>query len=204
MLNWSIFDICYLVFFVAGFIIRFPHIKVSRKTKIAKSQVDLSERVGLILAFLGGMFLPLIYLFSPLFSFADYAVPPVMGWTGAFICLPAIWLFLRSHKDLGRQWSPKLELREEHELITTGVYEYIRHPMYTSAFLAGLAQLLLIGNWLVGPSYLVGFGILYFSRIQREEDFMAEQFGAEYRAYENRTSRLISKAFLANVVRLGL
>jgi protein-S-isoprenylcysteine O-methyltransferase Ste14 len=203
MPNWNVFDIIYLIFIAITFIIRMPYAKISRSTKIIKSQVDLGEKIGLPLAFLGGFFLPIIYFFSPLFNFADYAVPQVMGWTGAFICLPAIWLFLRSHKDLGRQWSPKLELREEHKLITTGVYEYIRHPMYTAVFLCGLAQILLIGNWLVGPSYLVGFGILYFSRIRREEDLMAGQFGAEYTAYKKRTSRLFSLAFLAHVVSLG-
>ena len=203
MPNWTVFDIIYLILIVITFIIRIPHAKISRSTKIIKAQVDLSERIGLLLSFLGGFFLPLFYLFTPLFSFADYTVPQVTGWLGAIICLPAVWIFLISHRDLGRQWSPKLELREEHKLITTGIYEYIRHPMYTSVFLTSLAQLLLLGNWLVGPSYLVGFCILYFSRIDREEKLMTEQFGAEYTAYKSRTSRLISMAFLLNALRLG-
>ena len=148
-------------------------------------------------------FLPLLYLFTRLFNFADYTVPQAAGWLGAILCLPAVWIFLRSHKDLGRQWSPKLELREGHKLITNGIYEYIRHPMYTSVFLSSLAQLLLVGNWIVGPSYLVGFGILYFSRINREEALMAEQFGAEYAAYISRTNRLFSVAFLASALRPG-
>jgi protein-S-isoprenylcysteine O-methyltransferase Ste14 len=202
-MNWNIFDTCYLVFIIVTFLIRMPHVKISRSTKIIKSQVDLSERIGLLLSFLGGFILPLLYLFTPLFNFADYAVPQVIGWLGALICLPAVWIFLKSHRDLGRQWSPKLELREEHKLITTGIYQYIRHPMYTSVFLSSLAQLLLLGNWLVGPSYLIGFGILYFSRINREETLMAEQFGAEYASYKNRTKRLFSMTFLIDAFRLG-
>jgi protein-S-isoprenylcysteine O-methyltransferase Ste14 len=39
----------------------------------------------------------------------------------------AVWLFWRSHADLGRNWSPSLELREGHELVTEGVYRYVRH-----------------------------------------------------------------------------
>lgn len=203
MPNWNIFDICLLIFIIVNSIIRWPHTKVHRSTKIIKSQFDLTEKLGLFLAVTGGFFLPLLYLFTPLFNFADYPVPLVTGWLGVFICLPAIWIFYRSHKELGRQWSPKMELREEHKLITAGIYEHIRHPMYTAVFLASLAQLLLVGNWLVGPSYLVGFGFLYFSRIKREEAFMAEQFGAEYEAYKNRTNKLFSLAFLAHAFRSG-
>ena len=203
MPNWNIFDICFLIFIIVNTIIRWPHTKVHRVTKIVKSQVDFSEKIGLTLAFMGGFFLPLLYLFTPLFNFADYAVPQVMGWLGVFTCLAATRIFFRSHKDLGRQWSPKLELREEHKLITTGIYEYIRHPMYTSVLLAGLAQLLLVGNWIVGPSYLVGFGVLYFSRINREEALMTEQFGADYAVYKNRTNRLFSMAFFKKAFRSG-
>jgi protein-S-isoprenylcysteine O-methyltransferase Ste14 len=152
---------------------------------------------------MGGMFLPLAYLFTPLFNFADYEVQPLAGWIGVALCVPSIWVFLRSHRDLGRQWSPKLELRESHKLIAHGVYEYIRHPMYTAVILAGLAQLLLVGNWLVGPSYLVGFGVLYFSRIEREEELMMNQFGEEYAAYKARTHRLFSLPFLRSFLCAG-
>jgi protein-S-isoprenylcysteine O-methyltransferase Ste14 len=196
MLNWNVFDIVFFMFLAANFVIRWPHIKVSRATKITKAQVDLRERFGLCLAFLGGMFLPLAYLFTPLFNFADYEVSPLAGWIGVALCIPSLWIFIKAHQDLGRQWSPKLELRESHLLIAHGIYKYVRHPMYTAIFLASLAQQLLVGNWLVGPSYLIGFCVLYFARIEREEALLMNEFGAEYAAYKARTNRLFSPAFL--------
>ena len=147
--------------------------------------------MGLIMAFGGGMILPLFYLFTPIFNFADFELPFPAGFGGTCLTVPALWLFWRSHKDLDRQWSPKLEIRESHRLITKGIYCYIRHPMYSSTFLAALCQLLLIGNWIVGPSYMAGFGLLYITRISREESQMLEEFGEEYKEYMKTTNRLI-------------
>ncbi len=63
--------------------------------------------------------------------------------------------------------------------------------MYTAFFLWGLAQLLLLQNWVVGPAGLIGFGILYAFRVGREERMMHEAFGAEYEVYVTRTKRII-------------
>ena len=56
-------------------------------------------------------------------------------------------MFRRSHKDLGRNWSISLEIREEHKLVTRGVYSLIRHPMYTAFLLMAVGQAFLISNW---------------------------------------------------------
>ena len=103
----------------------------------------------------------------------------------------ALWLFYRSHVDLGRNWSISLEIRKEHRLVTTGVYRFIRHPMYSSFFLLALAQVLLVPNWLAGASGLLGVGVLYAFRVQQEERMMLEGFGTDYRSYMAHTKRLI-------------
>jgi protein-S-isoprenylcysteine O-methyltransferase Ste14 len=63
--------------------------------------------------------------------------------------------------------------------------------MYSAFWLWALAQLLLLPNWIAGPAGLVGFGILFFGRLGREEQMMLEKFGDEYRAYMARTKRII-------------
>ncbi len=105
----------------------------------------------------------------------------------------AVWLFWRSHADLGRNWSPSLQLREGHELVTGGVYRSIRHPMYASQWVWGVAQALLLRNWISGWSGLVLFAPLYLSRVPCEEQMMLEQFGEEYSAYMNRTGRIFPR-----------
>ena len=102
-----------------------------------------------------------------------------------------LWLFHRSHADLGTNWSITLQVRENHSLITQGVYRRIRHPMYAALFLYSIGQLLALPNWIAGPSYLVTFGILYALRVRAEERMMLEEFGAEYAAYLRRTKRLV-------------
>lgn len=84
-----------------------------------------------------------------------------------------------------------MQTREGHQLVTAGIYERIRHPMYAATFLLGIAHLLFVPNWIVGPAYLVTFGILYVFRVAREERMMLDRFGLEYEAYMRRSGRLI-------------
>jgi protein-S-isoprenylcysteine O-methyltransferase Ste14 len=63
--------------------------------------------------------------------------------------------------------------------------------MYSAFWLWALAQALLLPNWIAGFSGLVGFGVLYFGRVGREERMMLDAFGDEYRAYAARTRRII-------------
>jgi protein-S-isoprenylcysteine O-methyltransferase Ste14 len=62
--------------------------------------------------------------------------------------------------------------------------------MYSAFWLWGVAQALLLPNWIAGPAGLVGFGILFVCRIGREERLMIEQFGQDYRSYMSRTGRV--------------
>src|SRR4029077_20763685 len=129
-----------------------------------------------------GFFVPLIWVASPAFSFAEYAGkgPLVVG----VMCLVfGLWLFYRSHADLGTNWSITLEVREQHRLITQGVYSRIRHPMYLALALYSIGQALVIPNWVAGPSNLIAFAIIFALRVRAEERMMVEEFGDEYAAY---------------------
>jgi protein-S-isoprenylcysteine O-methyltransferase Ste14 len=102
-----------------------------------------------------------------------------------------LWLFHRSHADLGTNWSLSLEIRQEHQLVTRGVYQHIRHPMYMSILLLGMAQAFLLPNWIGGPLFLLSFLATLPLRLRPEERMMLEKFGDEYAIYVNRTKRLI-------------
>ena len=105
----------------------------------------------------------------------------------------ALWLFWRSHVDLGQNWSVSLEMRERHQLVTDGVYRFIRHPMYASIWLWSLAQGMLLQNWFAGWSLVPTFAAMYFIRTPREERMMCDAFGDEYRHYMRRTGRLFPR-----------
>ena len=75
--------------------------------------------------------------------------------------------------------------------MTSGIYRFIRHPMYTSFFLLAIAQVLLLPNWFASLAGLVGVTILYAFRVRQEERMMLERFGTDYQAYMARTARVI-------------
>jgi protein-S-isoprenylcysteine O-methyltransferase Ste14 len=82
-------------------------------------------------------------------------------------------------------------VREDHRLVTHGVYRRIRHPMYLALFVYSIGHALVLPNWIAGPSYLVTFGVLFALRVRAEERLMREEFGAEYEGWAARTARLV-------------
>lgn len=193
MKSLNVFEIALVINMIIGTVIRFPYEKLNRKSVKKDGNYNFRENFFLILTFTGGMTLPILYFLTPWFDFANFKVNAVLGAVGIFMIIPSNWLFWRSHKDLDRQFSPKLEIKESHQLITHGVYRNIRHPMYSALLLNSFCQLLLIGNWVVAPAYLIGLACLYFSRVQNEENLMLKHFGDEYSVYSNRTYRLFPK-----------
>ena len=95
--------------------------------------------------------------------------------------------------DLGRNWSAATELRDGHNLVTTGVYKHVRHPMYSALWLIFSTYPLLLQNWIAGLSSVAGFAVLYFVRVPYEEQMMRERFGEEYVAYMQRSGRLLPR-----------
>src|ERR1700682_1134514 len=170
--------------------IRAPHGHRSRIVKVATSYKTPLE-TGLLVFFWVGFFVPLIWVVSPAFSFAEYPLSIGSLVAGVTCLIIGLWLFYRSHADLGTNWSITLEVREQHRLITQGVYRRIRHPMYLALALYAIGQALVIPNWVYGSSHLIPFLILCALRIRAEERMMLEEFGDEYGAYSARTKRLI-------------
>lgn len=171
-------------------IIRAPHGQRSRGVKVVKSGRGALETVLLTFAWLA-FFVPLAWVAAPVFAFADYPlrIGPLLA--GLACLVTGLWLFGRSHADLGTNWSITLEVREEHRLVTEGIYRTLRHPMYSALLLYSLGQALVVPNWIAGPSYGVAMAVLVAFRLQPEERMMLEQFGPAYAAYAERTKRLV-------------
>ena len=170
--------------------IRAPHGHRSRSVKVAKSHKTPLETALLVLAWVG-FFVPLIWVASPAFSFAEYPLRTGPLVAGVMCFVLGLWLFYRSHADLGTNWSITLEVREQHRLITQGVYRLIRHPMYSALVLYSVGQALVIPNWVAGPLNLIAFAVLLALRVRAEEKMMVQQFGDEYTGYTARTKRLV-------------
>jgi protein-S-isoprenylcysteine O-methyltransferase Ste14 len=186
--------VCEIIWFaglVAWYIIRYPFERRAKKVGVTKSLFGRREIGLLALAFVGLWVVPLIYALTGFPSPLDHQLIPAIAVLGVVILCGALLLFFRSHADLGRNWSISLQIRNEHRLVTAGIYRLIRHPMYSSFFLLAIAQLMLLPNWFAGATGLIGIGLLYAFRVRQEERMMVERFGAEYRDYMAHTRRLI-------------
>ena len=172
---------------------RYPAMRRARRQKTRvdrRSTLDISL---LVLCTVGLVVLPILWRLHAFNGFADRGqgiIPLILGLLSGIAFL---WLFRRSHKDLGKNWSVSLEIRREHKLVTDGLYKYVRHPMYVSFWLWAIAQFCLLPNWFAGLAGLVGVGILYFYRVEHEEAMMRAAFGASYDEYASRTGRIIPK-----------
>lgn len=176
---------------IAWWAIRLPHERRARKSEVVRKVDRTRELVLLTISFCGLFVIPLIYAITNRPAFANYPLNPALTVLGTLMFAAALALFYRVHKELGRSWSVTLELRDQHALVTHGLYAWVRHPMYSAFWLWAVAQALLLPNWIAGFSGLVGFGVLYFARVAHEEQMMLDAFGEEYRAYAARTKRVI-------------
>ena len=187
----TIAKIIWLAFMIAWVVLRQQPGRHSRKTPVSYSGRDIRERLLMAASFTGLGIIPFIYTVLHFPRFADYPFMPVLTVLGIIADVGSLWLFWRTHSDLGKNWSVSLDLRERHTLVTSGVYAHVRHPMYSAFWLMALAQVLLLPNWVAGPAGLIGFGTLFFGRVGREEEMMMSAFGEEYRTYMGRTARVV-------------
>lgn len=183
----------WLVAFIVSFLIRLPLSLQVKTNHILLTRQDWLESLLLIAMFMGMMLLPGLYLLTDWLAFFDYELSDKFSLIGALLQLPYLWLFFRSHQDLGKNWSPTLEIREQHSLVTRGVYKYVRHPMYSAIWISVLSQPLLIHNWLAGWLVIPVFLLMCLTRIPKEERMMLQQFGQDYQAFIASRGRFLPK-----------
>lgn len=187
-------DLSHIIFLLglAGYLIVRAVFQRSATTQTKVAQKSTKVDKGLVLlVVIGQIALPAVFMATPLLHWASDQTPPWVTWCGAAVQVAGLWLFWKSHADLGNSWSVALDLYSEHKLVTHGVYGRIRHPMYASFLLMGMAQALLLHNWVAGWSALLSVSLLYLVRTPNEEKMMIEGFGDEYRRYMQRTGGVI-------------
>ena len=117
----------------------------------------------------------------------------ILGWTGVALCLLGIGLAINARRHLGRNWGLPMSRKEQPELITSGPYALIRHPIYTGLLLAMLGSAIGVNIFWALLLVLVGAYFIYSAR--REETVMLQHFPQQYAAYMARTGMLAPRLF---------
>jgi protein-S-isoprenylcysteine O-methyltransferase Ste14 len=128
--------------------------------------------------------------YTPLFS-SHRLLASVCALLAMVLCIGSVWLVLAAVRTLGKQWSIAAQIVEHHELVTTGVYAFIRNPIYAGM----LGMMLATGLTLSYPVPVLVALVLGYAgtmlRIAREERLLLETFGAEFAVYARRVPALV-------------
>ena len=150
------------------------------------TQGHLLQSVGLMLAIIAAFLLP----YLPIFHFLNFApVNPVLSSIGVILCAAGMAFLVWARQHLGRNWSQTVSIKKGHELVTSGPYRYVRHPMYTGGLVACIGSVIVGGGaWIF---LLVILGAIFLWRVGAEDKLMEQQFPNEYPEYKKRTKALI-------------
>ena len=116
-----------------------------------------------------------------------------MRWAGVGTVVLGFILLQWAQNTLGKNWSDRPRMLKEQSLITSGPYQFIRHPIYTAFILILGSSLLISSNGMIGLSWIGMTVVEVASRIDFEESLMLEYFGDGYREYMKKTGRLLPK-----------
>lgn len=140
------------------------------------------------------MIVSLGLLIAPLFDYLGIAVmprPELVGWLGLLIAVVGMGLRLWANQVLGEFYTRTLRVSEKQVIVEKGPYALIRHPGYLGMILVWVGAGLAVTNWIVLLVAVVVMVTAYAYRIQTEEAMLANTYGTQYQAYQQRTRKLI-------------
>jgi protein-S-isoprenylcysteine O-methyltransferase Ste14 len=128
----------------------------------------------------------LYYLRDAIGSYNGSAVSRIVG---AALLFAGIMVYVSSHVSLRRNWSVMASIKERHTLVRTGLYRFVRHPMYASMLLIVPGSGMLISDYLMILCTPV-VGLIYYFRARQEEALLAGNLPG-YEAYVRKTKMFI-------------
>jgi protein-S-isoprenylcysteine O-methyltransferase Ste14 len=129
------------------------------------------------------------------FLFSGFLPQGIDGyWLGVMLVAAGLGFSVWARQHLGRNWSGTVQVKQDHQLICTGPYRFVRHPIYTGILIAFLGTAIVVGQWRGILAVLIAFGS-FWRKLTLEERFMRDSFGSAYEEYRARTAALIPFLF---------
>lgn len=182
----------YAAFCVSGLIFFYFLIRAfSRRVSETGARRDRRSQAGIMIQTIGIAFAG----FGPVkLSLSSLSAAGLIGTIAVVLLMGgAIALFAASSSELGRNWSLVARMRSDHELVRTGPYARVRHPIYLGMLLFLLALAVALGHWLqiviAVPVFLAGTAI----RTRIEDGLLEQQFGEKFREYRSSTPALFPR-----------
>jgi protein-S-isoprenylcysteine O-methyltransferase Ste14 len=166
---------------------------VMEKLKTAEEEMGTEfKAITAIITVVGGVGLILYLLSPPWWTWTLIPLGEWVQWLGIVVSIIPIFFLIWVHRHLDKQWSIALEIQEEHQLITTGPYRFVRHPMYLGIFIYTTGLMMISLDVLVILFFVFSIWVNYM-RIPKEEQMLIQQFGDEYLEYMKRSGRLLPR-----------
>lgn len=117
---------------------------------------------------------------------------PTIGKLGVTVAVVGIAFAIWARWHLGENWSAAVTLKEGHELISSGPYRYIRHPIYSGMLLAFVGTALALGEYRALISVCIVL-VAFYTKAKKEELFLTQEFGEKFREHSRRTGMFLPK-----------
>ncbi len=126
-------------------------------------------------------------------AYWNQAVESSLGWTVAGFCLLTGGIAIRvwAIRTLGKHFTATVTLTNDHQLVRSGPYHWVRHPSYLGAFMAIVGAPVFLNAWWAALIAVVSMTVAYYLRIGVEEKMLSSYFGEQYLDYKKKTKRII-------------
>lgn len=148
--------------------------------------------------FVGGpvFFATVAYIiWPPWMAWSQFPLNPQVRWLGLLSCMFSLILLKWLHTHLAGNFTGTVMIRPKGNVVTTGPYHFVRHPMYISFLLLGIGILLLTANWFLGGGFLLVILAVIVLRTSIEEAALEAAYGEEYALYKQKTGAFIPRLF---------
>jgi protein-S-isoprenylcysteine O-methyltransferase Ste14 len=182
------FPVVWIVFFVY-WQIKATNTKTTQRLEPASSRILRIFIFLVAIALLSTTRIPLPWLYRQLWPQSIW-----LFWLGAAVTTAGLLFAVWARAHLGRNWSRSVTIKQDHELITSGPYAVVRHPIYTGILTGFVGMAMAIGQ-VRGLIVVALIFLAFWLKFRMEEQWMRSQFGETYAAYAHHTAALVPYLF---------